>query len=123
MSYQFKEIVDKLDAEIQSGDALHSEDNKKLLEESLSSWSRVLEDITNSTWSPYKLPKYGDVFAIDKFIDYVREHTFIDDDGCGDLVKKEGDRWFDIPATVYCDVTFLQKQKAKGVTHIVWFNK
>lgn len=62
---------------------------------------------------------FGDCFAIDDFIKNVECGGFIDYDGSGRWVDKEGN---DL-GYIRCDVEWLKQNKPENAEFIMWYNK
>ena len=62
---------------------------------------------------------YGLVFVIEDFIEDVRAGGFIDYDGQGEALDKDGNRM----GYISCNVRDLQGWQKKGARYVAWFNK
>ena len=62
---------------------------------------------------------FGDCFDINYFINAVKHGSFIDYDGVGDWV----DKWGNDLGRIWCDVSYLKKQRPKDAAYIMWYNK
>lgn len=62
---------------------------------------------------------FGSCFSIDDFIECVENGEFIDDDGVGRWIDKEGHNL----GYIRCDVNWLKNNKPEDAKFIMWYNK
>lgn len=62
--------------------------------------------------------EFGYILTLDDFIDNVKNKSFIDYDGCGCFLDKNGEEY----GSVRCDADWLTKFK-NTFTYVLWFNK
>jgi DNA-directed RNA polymerase subunit RPC12/RpoP len=76
----------------------------------------LLEEEEEIKWE--KIPKYGDLFTIEEFIENVECGGFTNDDGKGNYAMK--DKMSNICVT---PSEIIDGEIDKRFTHVVWFNK
>jgi len=67
------------------------------------------------------LPKYGDLYEINRWKSLVKCGGFTDYDGEGNWVK-DGKMTDDYYNNV-CDLGSIETAIKEGITHVMWFNK
>ena len=92
-------------------------------------WEELLYSERNEDEDPYLMAAnamlivskigFGDCFLIDDFIECVEDGGFIDDDGTGHWVDKEGN---DL-GYICCNVNWLKSNQPKDAKFIMWYNK
>jgi hypothetical protein len=75
-------------------------------------WDEILN-------KPRKIPDYGSLMSVDKFVESVKEGYFIDWDGSGYYTNGETYSYADEAVPSEIDEGKINK----NFTHVIWFNK